>query len=297
MSDFALSSEGAVRRVVIFHDERELRGKFLYHGILVVEKHCAQRLIQFQSDTRKQSGSDKDVHFAELRRSSSRSKRTKLATLWASAACEELWKHCRFYLLGVALCNLDRGVFGDDKRTANQNIYNRFFEIALFSALRWFFPSDAVKLSQVFSEERSLAGDDPFQRRPLYKIGQREANISCECNKITFVKKRQADEMAHPKAVPCVQLVDVLMGGISQCYDRSSSSDAQLEVEKILGEPVRQLTENPFNPNHHLYKKLQVAFFPKGKLTAQEILDRTRQPSFFRRELPADRDQMQFFSD
>ena len=297
MSDFALSSEGTARQVVIFHDERELRGKFLYHGVLVVEKCCAQRLIRLLAEIRKESGSEKDVHFAELKRASSRSKTTKLATLWARAACEELWNHCRFYLLGVALCNLDRNVFGNHKRTINQNIYNRFFEIALFSALRWFFPSDAIELTQAFSEDRSLAGDDPFQRRPLYHIEQREANITCRCDKITLLKKRRADEKAHPKAVPCVQLVDVLMGGISQCYDRSSCGDAQLEVEKIMREPLQQLAENPFKMNHHLYKKLQIAFFPKEKLTAQEILERSRQPSFFRRELPGNRDQMQLLSD
>src|SRR5262245_50361507 len=89
-----------------------------------------------------------------------------------------------------------------------------FFEIALFRALRWFYPSEPVELIQAFSEERSRAYDDPFQRRPLYKIEQREANISCPCNKIILVKKRQADETAHPNAVACMQLVDVLMGGI-----------------------------------------------------------------------------------
>lgn len=296
MSDFQLSSAPTKKRVVVFHDERQLKHDWLYHGLLVVEANSALKLIEFLSDTRKKSESQKDVHYAELNGRSSGSRTTKLATLWGKAACEELWDYCRFYLLGVALWKLDRSVFGDDKRTVNQNIYNRFFEIGLFSALRWFYPKDNVELIQAFSEERSLAGDDPFQRRPLYKIERREANITCACSEITLVKKRQAEEKAHPKAVPCIQLVDVLMGGISQCYDRSSKGDAQLEIEAILREPLTELAKNPYNTNHHLYKRLQVAFFPEKKLTAQEILDRTRPAKFFPRRLPDHRDQIQLFS-
>lgn len=257
MSGFELSHEGSTgRRVVVFHDERQLKHAWLYHGVLVVEVGSAQGLTQFLSDTRKQSGSQKDVHYAELKYRSCRSKTTKLATLWARAAPEELWKYCRFYVLGIALSNLDRSVFGDEKRTINQNIYNRFFEIALFSALRWFYPNDVVELIQAFSEERSLAGDNPFQSRSLYKIARREANISCACDEIILVKKRQAEEKAHPKAVACIQLVDLLMGGISQCYDRSSSGHAQMEIEDILREPLYELAKHPFNTNHRLYKKL-----------------------------------------
>ena len=293
MSGFQLSSEVTQRRVLVFHDERELKHNWLYHGVFVVEASSVQGLSQFLSDTRKQSGSQKDVHFVDLNGRSCGSKTTKLAALWARAAFEELWTYCRFYLLGVALSNLDRSVFGNDKRTVNQNIYNRFFEIALFSALRWFYPNDFLKLIQAFSEERSLAGDNPFQRRPLYRIERRETNITCACGEITLVKKRQAEEKAHPNAVPCIQLVDVLMGGISQCYDRSSSRDAHLEIEDILREPLHELCKNPFNTNHRLYKRLQVAFFPKEKLTAQDILDRTRQRKFFCRGLPVHRDQMQ----
>ncbi len=293
MSCFELSREPANQRVIVFHDERWLGSDWLYHGVLVVERASAKGLTAFLSDTRKKSGSERDVHFSELKHRSCRSKTTKLATLWASAASEELWKYCRFYLLGVALSNLDRSVFGDEKRTINQHIYNRFFEIALFSALRWFYPSEPVELIKAFSEERSRACDDPFQRRPLYKIERREANISCPCNKIILVKKRQADETAHPNAVSCIQLVDMLMGGISQCYDRSGSREAHLEVEEILREPLHELANNPFNPR--LYKRLRVAFFPKEKLTAQEILDRNRQPKFLQRELPAHRDQIALF--
>ena len=137
MSGFELSSEVTQRRVLVFHDERELKHNWLYHGVLVVEASSVQGLSQFLSDTRKQSGSQKDVHFVDLNGRSCGSKTTKLAALWARAAFEEVWTYYRFYLLGVALSNLDRSVFGNDKRTVNQNIYNRFFEIALFSALRW----------------------------------------------------------------------------------------------------------------------------------------------------------------
>lgn len=138
-----------------------------WRGVLIVEANSAQALTQFLRATRRESRSEKDVHFAELKRRSDRSKTTKLATLWASAANEELWKHCRLYVLGVALSRLDRSVFGNDKRTINQNIYNRFFEIALFSALRWFYPNDRVQIIRAFSERRSL-GDDNLLKLVLF---------------------------------------------------------------------------------------------------------------------------------
>lgn len=85
------------------------------------------------------------------------------------------------------------------------------------------------------------------------------------------------------------------MGGISQCYDRSSSGDAQVEIEDILREPLCEIIKNRYNVNHRLYKRLQVAFFPNERLTAKQILDRTRQRKFFHRELPPHRDQMELF--
>ncbi len=279
----------------MFHDEREIRKKWFYHGILVVETHKADNLIRFLAETRQASSSTKPIHFVELDRASHRSRTTKLAALWAKAAAGPLWESARFYLLGIALDRIDRSVFGDDKTTINRNIYNRFFEIATFSALRWFYAgAPAVEVVQAFSEKRDIAVDDAFPHRPIVKINRRETNVSFRCQRIEMVSKHQDREALHPRVVPCLHLVDLLMGGISQCYDRTRSDEAALEIEGILREPVTQLQRNQFNPTYH--KRFQVAWFPREPMTAAQLAASWRQASFFTRALPDDRAQTDFLS-
>jgi hypothetical protein len=292
---FQLSSATTAKRVALFHDEREIRKKWLYHGILVVETQKADHLIRFLAETRRTSGSTKPVHFVELDRASHRSRTTKLAALWANAATGSLWDCARFYLLGIALDRLDRSVFGDDKTTINRNIYNRFFEVATFSALRWFYADEpAVEVVQAFSEKRAIAVDDAFPQRPITKINLREANITFRCRKIEMVNKHLDKEVSHPRAVPCLHLVDLLMGGISQCYDRTRSDEAALEIENILREPVARLQRNQFDPTY--YKRFQVAWFPREPMSAAQLEAPLRPASFFNRHLPDDRAQTDFLS-
>ncbi len=294
-SSFQLNATHPPKRVVLFHDEREIPRKWFYHGILLVETHKADELTRFLAETRQASGSTKPIHFVELDRRSHRSRKTKLATLWAKAAVGPLWESARFYLLGIALDRLDRSVFGEDKTTINRNIYNRFFEIATFSALRWFYADEpTVEVVQAFSEKRDISVDDAFPHRPIAKINRRETNISFKCRRIEMVNKHAAREAAHPRAVPCVHLVDLLMGGISQCYDRTRSDEAALEIEDILREPLAELHRNPFSPTYH--KRLQVAWFPREPMTSAQLDAPLRPASFFTRALPDDRAQTDFMS-
>jgi len=125
------------------------------------------------------------------------------------------------------------------------------------------------------SEKRDIAVDDAFPHRPITKINRREMNIGFKCRRIEMVNKHADREAAHPRAVPCVHLVDLLMGGISQCYDRTRSDEAALEIEDILREPLAELQRNAFSPT--CYKRFQVAWFPREPIDFRSI-GRTTSP-------------------
>jgi len=117
-----------------------------------------------------------------------------------------------FYLFGVNLANIDYQFFGAsaDGQTRSYRIYNRFFEIGIFSACRYFFDTtnEVVEIQKIFSEERSLERDNPFLNYAVHKINQRESNILVKCREVIQIAGDLSREKDNPD---CVDIENVLL--------------------------------------------------------------------------------------
>lgn len=267
-------------RLVVFHDERYLKPEWLYHGYLFCSEDSIDwlhaRLLEIRSNANCER--DKSIHFKELRSGSSGSTRTKTAVGWAKFFVNEMYENAWFYLLGINLRNVDYDFFGPvaDGGTRDYRIYNKFFEIGLYSACRFFFDvrKDLVEIVRIFSEKRDLPEDDPFLLHAPYRINKRGSNITINCTQVTPLAGGIKREGQFPEHVDVVNLVDVLVGGCSQVFDNPGRKDGCEEVARILVPVCQFFAINPYNPrgeNRCYLKKYVASFFPKGGTTLRGL--------------------------
>jgi len=161
-----IDMETTMRNIVellAFHDERKIKS-WLYHGFVLCEAGQFSLLMNELVEAKNESNCefDKRIHFSELTSKSTGSSRTRTALRWVELFLKDLYKSMWFYFFGINLTNIDYEFFGSGDK--DLKIYNRFFEIGLFSACRYFFDAttEDVEISQIFSEKRDLQKDDPF---------------------------------------------------------------------------------------------------------------------------------------
>jgi len=275
-----------VRNVVAllaFHDERAVRS-WLYHGFVLCEPSRFPALTEELINARKGAHCRLDVriHFSQLRSSSAGSTQTATAVKWAELFVKRLYGSMWFYLFGTNLNNIDYRLFGSssDGQSRYSKIYNRFFEIGLFAACRYFFDPaiEDVEILQIFSEKRELEKKDPFLTHAPYRINIRETNVAVKSREVIHVASTISREKDRPECVNMVNFVDVLVGGFSQVIDFTSASRGCTEVADKLYPVCRRLSENPFNRNSRYYKRYAMSFFPRIKQSKPEIVSYGARP-------------------
>jgi len=262
--------------ILAFHDERWVPS-WLYHGFILCEVSRLPSVRETLLETKRKANCNlnKRIHFSELRSSSHGSSRTRTAVNWARLFVTKLYQYIWFYFFGVNLKNIDYQFFGttSNGQDRHSRIYNRFFEIGLFSACRFFFdPSiEEVEILQIFSEKRELADTNPFLTLAPYKINRRESNIVAKNRQIIQVDSVPSKEKDNPECCDILNLVDVLMGAFSQAFDYTSGSRACCEVAEKLMPVCKRLSEMPYNKNSRYYKRCAMSFFPKSKQSVPTI--------------------------
>ncbi len=255
--------------LIVFHDEREIPKKWLYHGYVLCEPENLYSLQdQLASMKSKASCSpDKRIHFSDITSHSTGSSRTKTAVSWAESFVKRLYEYIWFYLLGIDLTKIDYELYRLSAGTQDKNfsIYNRFFEVGLFSACRYFFNylTDRIEILDIFSEKRTLESSDPFLTYAPYKINQREGNIEVRCKQITQVSGDPLREHVHPECVNTLNFVDMILGAFSQSMDWTSSQSGCKEIAQKVYPVCWRLSEKPYNKKSKYYKRYAMSFFPK----------------------------------
>lgn len=267
--------------LLAFHDERELRGKWLYHGFIFCQVEKCSVLIDDLVDMKNKAKcpiGDR-IHFVELTSKSTGSQSTKTAVKWSELFRDPCYVDtikARFYLLGINLGNINYDAFGPKSNGQDRSfrIYNRFFEIGLFSACRWFFnpATTDVEIANIFSEERSLEKHNPFTFYAPYKINKKESNITINPKHITEISSTPSKEKNFPDYVHVLNLADILVGSFSEVFDYSSTQDGCIEVAGKIYDICDKLSKNPFNTNSRYYKRYTMSFFPRQKLKLSEIM-------------------------
>jgi hypothetical protein len=262
----------------VFHDERIVR-QWLYHGFILCKTERLAWLRNELASVRKKSDcpSFKRIHFSKLSSGSSGSTRTKTAAGWATLFVTKLFENIWFYLFGVNLNNVDYQFFGsaDNGQKRDFRIYNRFFEMGLFSACRYFFDilTERIEITQIFSEERGLDANDPFLNYATYKINSKESNILVKSKCIQQVASELSREKLFPECVDIINLVDIIVGAMSEVLDFTTNKRGCKEVAEKLYGVCRRLSEDPYNKNSRYYKRYAMSFFPRTRQRKSQIIN------------------------
>jgi len=263
--------------VLAFHDERKIPN-WLYHGFVLCEADKLSLLTDELLNAKRESecAVNKRIHFSELTSRSTGSSRAMTAVKWAKLFVNKLYQSVWFYFFGINLPNIDYQLFGPSSNGQDRDfrIYNRFFEMGLFSACRYFFDSktEDVEILQVFSEKRDLEDDNPFPIHAPYKINKKESNVKVKSKQIVQVASSLRRETTHPECVHTLNLVDVLVGSFSQVLDYTTRKKGCTEVAEKVFPVCRRLSENPFNPHSRYYKRCAMSFFPKHSHSKPKIM-------------------------
>lgn len=258
-------------KLLVFHDERFIPKKWLYHGFVFCAPEHFPILKHELLQARIEAGcsQNKRIHFSDLSSYGASSSRTRTAIRWARLFKRKLYEYIWFYLFGVNIGKIDYQFFGPSTNGQHRDyrIYNRFFEIGLFSACRYLFDTanEEVEILKIFSEERSLQEDDPFLGYAPYKINRRESNIVVNCNQIIFIAGDPLREKDNPECVEIVNFADTIMGAFSEVIDRTGNQHGCLEVAQELFPVCQKLSENPYNINSRYYKRYAMSFFPRSE--------------------------------
>jgi len=260
--------------VNVYHDEREITNDWLYHSFLFIPVQNEDNVLSSLNEARRKTGWKRELHFVELDNTETEN---HLALEWIDLFAHSLFEKIYFHFFGVNYQNLDKTWWSKPQR--DFKIYNRFFQIGLYGAIKWFFLTmgfQKVSVQNIFSDKKSRKGEDRFHVQPMEEIEMksllRGENIVFEHSEIIEIDSDHEKEGDYPSKSHFVQFVDLIMGTFSQILDNTSSSEGKCMVaDKCLSFalPTKLMQ---YNPNSRYYKKYAISFFPKQRLTKEQIL-------------------------
>jgi hypothetical protein len=266
--------------VNVYHDEREIPNKWLYHSFLFIPVNAIDEVSGLLIGKRGESGWHREIHFVDLRDTQTAN---KLALGWLNLFGGQLHQKLYFYLLGVNYHNLEKKVWAN-RTTRNFKIYNRFFQIGLYGAIKWFFLNPRsgfgkVTIDKLFSDSKSRTTQDKFHTQPIEEVEAKALykgeNIVFSCNRIVEIDSDHEKESNYSVASHLIQFVDIVSGSFSQLFDATSSHEGKCECGKKLlscGLPNDLMGYDSKQFQSPYYKRYAVSFFPKAKLSETEIM-------------------------
>lgn len=288
-----------------FHDERKVN-EWLYHGFLFIPVEHFETTYNFLMGIRNNNNWQKPVHFKDLNKTRDMN---NTARQWVEGLDQhgDLYRKIYYHFFGVDLNRIEKRLWKKDK---NWKIYNRFFQIGLYSGLKWFFSdSNPITIKRIYSDKKSRTYIDTFHTKLIFEIEVKSLlkneNIIFEINKIFEVDSDHRKERNFKEESHVIQFVDVIIGGISQVIDFTSLHIGKNLIAETLVNmrlPERVMS---YNINSRFYKLYSVSFFPKHKISLDEFNKETleiqvRKKDQFYTKRPmkfVDRDQMSLFGE
>jgi len=289
--------------VNVYHDEREIHNKWLYHSFLFIPVSNEKHILKSIND--KRGDWNRPMHFVKLRGT-----RTdiKIVSSWIDYFCIEAYEQIYFYLLGVNYKHLEKNLW--NKKTRDHRIYNRFFQIGLYGAIKWFFlysasPLRKIIIKQIFSDLKSREEIDSFLTESISAVSlkafMRDESICFVNDKIVEVESDHRKELFYPSASHLIQFVDIIMGTFSQIFDNTSTQLGKVKCAEWMLKYELPKKIMKINTHSRYYKRYAISFFPKGKVTKEDIEQKnllyfTNAQFYNRREMKyTTRDQMSLF--
>lgn len=262
-------------KCVLFHDESDCRkSNFLYHGFLFVGNKNGREVLDKVKEIKKNHNKEKrEIHFSELNQHSKspNGTKTKIALEWINFTKEWLEKDkIRFYCFGGGKNNLKN--FWTNPNDYEKNVYLKFFEIGLKSAIRWF---NLDKITHTFLDN-GRHDKDRQKRIHWLNFGFLDSKLSHEI-KAENTKALSSDEdESESEFSNFLQLADVLLGVTRASFVESSTNQkGQKECVKSFIDIIERFNnkKSAYNKQSRYYKKFCLGFFPTpNNLTKDEFL-------------------------
>lgn len=287
-------------RLFIYADEIKvvknyLSDKWFYIGLLLIPESKKNKLLEKLKSAREETNYNSELHFCKLGNysySNHYNEKTLLAKKWMEIILDDATeKMIYFNILGICASNLNWSFFGE-RRKQFKNAYNRFFRTLLLSSLNYFFPNKNITIVELFHDkEIGLQLHDYFDWHTIYKLSNELENVYFESSSINFIDSNHEKESVYKDDSNFIQLIDLILGGFRQSFDKTSSKDGCIEIAKLFSPLLQKIIESPYNKNssHGYYRKYNFSFFPPLKLNPLELLDdynRLKSKFFQKRPLP-----------
>lgn len=275
---------------MIFHDERRHKKDWLYHGFIVIPQEIFPEVMERLNDFRTSTSYHKKIHFSEMTEEKY-SRRILLAKAWINFLKNEFFNFGYFYFFGVDLKNIRYDLFGDtscERSRKDYRIYNRFFDISLYSMLRYFFNDyDVVNVVNIFSHASNRPEEDPFPRYSIKKLNLRQArNIRISPRTVIQISDDNDKETKYKCEANLIQFADNIIGSVGQVLDCSSKKGCFMELGWLMFPLIEAIANKPYNKRSDYYKRYAINFFPKRLLAEDEMYSRLRSNMFYvKREL------------
>ena len=262
-------------KCVLFHDESDCKkSNFLYHGFLFVRNKSGREVLDKVKEIKKVHNKEKrEIHFHELNQHSQSPNgvKTKVALEWINFSREWLEKGgIKFYCFGVNKDNLKN--FWTNPNNYEKNVYLRFFEIGLKSAIRWF---GLDKITHAFLDN-GRHDEDRQKRIHWLNFDFLNSKLSHEIN-TENVKLLSSDENeSESEFSNFLQLSDVLLGVVRSSFvELGNNQKGQKECVENFIDIIERFNdeEKAYNNRSRYYKKFCIGFFPtSNNLTKDEFL-------------------------
>lgn len=220
-----------------------------------------------------------EIHFKEIHRSSAR---YMIAKNWISffdkEACQKHRKMLYCNILGINLSNISYCEFGSGK--TELNIYNRFYRTLLMGGLNYFFKDYSNIVINSISHDRGSQEYHEFF--PWHLIQQTESKIdrlSIDCDEIKFIDSDHRNSKSDESQF--IQLIDLILGATFSTIHNSSSNPRKRAVCELFKPVLHKLLDREKNTTGQMigdyyksnyYRTYQISFFPKNKMTAEEVI-------------------------
>lgn len=224
---------------------------------------------------------DRLIHWVEISDIDTKN----IAKRWIEYILQPERSRDRFYayVLGINNSKLNREEF--DTSDEFNSKYNRFFRSAVLYALKCFFPDRKVIVENIFHESGPQEEHNLFPWHCIYKISQKEANISFTNNKIQFLpKSHREDEKSN-----LIQLCDIFLGlckNLLHGIKESKSSEYKKELLDIFLPLFERMINEPRNKNsrYEHANRIMIRFFPKSK-TEPDTIERLTNQFYTKRKI------------
>lgn len=260
---------------ILFHDESDCKkSNFLYHGFLFAKNNSVREILDKLIEQKKNNSCEgREIHFSKLNQHSRSpyGRKTKVALEWLNLGRKSLEDDkIKFYCFGVDKNNVKNFWLNPDN--FEKNVYLRFFEIGLKSAIRWF-NLDKISLT-LLDEGKHDAGRQIRIKWLNQEFFENHLSHEIECTSIKLISSNEQESRSQFSNL--LQLNDIFIGTTRSCFvELGKNQKGQKECVDNFIDVVRRFnnSKSAYRKGSKYYKKFCIQFFPsRSNLTKDEFL-------------------------